>query len=470
MGAGDSWTRTETDELGSRRLPGEALYGINTLRAAENFPVSGVQISAMMPLVRAMALIKKAAATANHRLGKLSARKSEVIGRVCDELLAGQHVGHLVVDVFQGGGGTSSHMNLNEVIANRGLELMGHACGQYQHLHPIRDVNRAQSTTDVHSTALRIALMQGAPALERALLALADAFALRAEEFGGILKLARTHLQDAVPMTLAEEFGAFATALRADAARIWPISQGLAGLNLGGTMVGTGLAAQPDFSDAVIAELQRLTELPLRRAEDLVCAAWNPAELVQFSGLLRGIAVTLAKIANDLRLLSSGPRGGLGEILLPRVQAGSPLIAGKANPVIPEMVNQVAFHVAGADVSVGMAAEAGQLQRNAFEPLIAHCLLTSLGMVQNAAQIFATRCVQGIRAVPETCAAHLTSPSTLTARLVPLVGPDAATRIALAVAQGQDLAALLRAQGLGPADAPQLTPYPQHGPHDERSD
>lgn len=410
-----------------------------------------------MPLIRAMAQIKKAAATANHRLGKLSARKAEVIGRVCDELLAGQHGAQLIVDVFQGGGGTSSHMNLNEVIANRGLELMGHACGQYQHLHPIRDVNRTQSTTDVHSTALRIALMQGAPGLERALLALADTFAARSVAFSGILKLARTHLQDAVPMTLGEEFGAFATALRADAARIWPISQGLAGLNLGGTMVGTGLSAQPDFSDAVISELQRLTELPLRRADDLVCAAWNPAELVQFSAMLRGISVTLAKIANDLRLLSSGPRGGFGEIVLPRVQAGSPLIAGKANPVIPEMVNQVAFRVAGADVSVGMAAEAGQLQRNAFEPLIAHCLLTNLGMIENAAVIFATRCVEGITPNPEACASNLGTGETLVARLVPLVGADAASEIVEAVCQGHDLAALLRGRGLGTEQPPPQT-------------
>lgn len=457
MTTGEIWTRTETDDLGSRRLPGDALYGINALRASENFPVSGVQINALMPLVRAMAQIKKAAATANHRLGKLSARKAEVIGRVCDELLAGQHGAQLIVDVFQGGGGTSSHMNLNEVIANRGLELMGHACGEYQHLHPIRDVNRSQSTTDVHSTALRIALMQGAPGLERALLTLADAFATRAEEFGDILKLARTHLQDAVPMTLGEEFAAFATAIRADVARIWPISQGLAALNLGGTMVGTGLAVQPDFSDAVIGELQRLTELPLRRAEDLVCAAWNPAELVQFSAMLRGISVTLAKIANDLRLLSSGPRGGFGEIVLPSVQARSPLIAGKANPVIPEMVNQVSFHVAGGDVSVGMAAEAGQLQRNAFEPLIAHCLLTSLGMIESAATIFATRCVEGITPNPDACAAKLGTGETLVAGLVPLVGSDAASEIAEAVRKGDDLAHLLRGRGLVAKQPPQKT-------------
>lgn len=449
---GESWTRTETDELGSRDLPGEALYGINTLRAAENFPVSNMRMETLSPLIRAMALTKKAAAAANYRLGKLSVRKAEVIGRVCDELMAGQHAGHFVVDVFQGGGGTSSHMNLNEVIANRGLELMGHACGQYQHLHPIRDVNRSQSTTDVHATALRIALMQGVPGLERALLSLADAFAAKAQEFGGILKLARTHLQDAVPMTLGEEFQAFATALRHEAARIWPVSQNLARLNLGGTMVGTGLAAQPDFAEAVIAELRRLTELPLRRAEDLVCAAWNSAELVQFSSLLRGIAVTLSKIATDLRLLSSGPRGGIGEITLPAVQSGSPLIEGKVNPVIPEMVNQVAFHVAGADVSVGMAAEAGQLQRNAFEPLMAHCLLTSLGMIENAARIFATRCVQGIRAVPQACAANLSAPGTLTAGLVPLVGREAAADIAEAVAEGEDLGALLRGHGLASSD------------------
>lgn len=447
-----AWTRTETDELGSRELPGDALYGIHTLRAAENFPVSGMRIGTLTPLIRAMALTKKAAAAANYRLGKLSARKAEVISKVCDEVMAGQHANHFIVDVFQGGGGTSGHMNLNEVIANRGLELMGHTCGQYEHLHPIRDVNRSQSTTDVHSTALRIALMQGAPALERALLGLADAFQDKAKEFGNILKLGRTHLQDAVPMTLGEEFRAFATALRQDAARIWPASQGLAGLNLGGTMVGTGLAAQPDFAEAVITELQRLTELPLRRNEDLVCAAWNSAGLVQFSGLLRGISITLSKIANDLRLLSSGPRGGFGEIALPAVQSGSPLVRGKVNPVIPEMVTQVALHVAGADVAVGMAAEAGQLQRNAFEPLMAQGLLTSLAMTENASRIFAERCVKDIRAVPETCSANLSAQSTLTAGLVPLLGPDAATDIAAAVAQGEDLVTLLRARGLGPIE------------------
>ncbi len=452
MMAGQSWTRTESDELGIRKLPAEALYGINTLRAAENFPVSGMTVGALTPLIRAMALTKKAAAAANCRLGKLSARKAEVIGRVCDELMAGQHAGQFIVDVFEGGGGTSSHMNLNEVIANRGLELMGHACGQYQHLHPIDDVNLSQSTTDVHATALRIALMQGASGLERALLALADAFAGKAQEFGGILKLARTHLQDAVPMTLGEEFHAFATALQREAAQIWPVSQGLARLNLGGTIVGTGLAAQPDFAETVIAELRQLTKLPLRRDEDLVCAAWNSAGLVQFSSLLRGIAVTLSKIANDLRLLSSGPRGGIGEIALPAVQRGSPSIAGKVNPVIPEMVNQVAFHVAGADVAVGMAAEAGQLQRNAFEPLMAHGLLTSLGMIENAARIFASRCVSDIRAVPEACAANLSAPATLSAGLLPLVGAEAAAEIARAVARGEDLRLLLRAQGLAPRD------------------
>ncbi|TGN67198.1 aspartate ammonia-lyase [Paracoccus liaowanqingii] len=447
-----TWTRIETDQLGSRMLPGEALYGINTLRASENFPVSNRQIGELTPLIRAMALTKKAAAAANWRMGKLSARKAEVIGRACDEVIAGQHTTHFIVDVFQGGGGTSSHMNLNEVIANRGLELMGHACGEYEHLHPIRDVNRSQSTTDVHSTALRIALMQGSPALERALLSLADAFAAKGQDFAGILKLGRTHLQDSVPMTLGEEFNAFATALRLDAGRIWSVTQDLTGLNLGGTIVGTGLAAQPDFAEAVITELQRLTDLPLRRAEDLVCAAWSSAELVRFSGMLRGISVTLSKIAGDLRLLSSGPHGGLGEIALPAVQPGSPLIAGKVNPVIPEMVNQVAFHVAGADVSVGMAAESGQLQRNVFEPLMAHCLLTSLGMVESAARIFASHCVQSIRPLQSACTANLSNPETLVAGLEPLLGQATAAAIATAFSEGQDITSLLREQFSLPVD------------------
>ncbi|MFH5774530.1 aspartate ammonia-lyase [Paracoccus sp. NGMCC 1.201697] len=445
-----SWTRTETDELGSRKLPGEALYGINTLRAAENFPVSGMQIEALSPLIHAMALTKKAAAMANHRLGKLSARKAEVIGRVCDELMAGQHAGQFIVDVFQGGGGTSSHMNMNEVIANRGLELMGHACGQYEHLHPVRDVNRSQSTTDVHATALRIALMQAAPGLEAAIRDLADAFAAKGQEFAGILKLARTHLQDAVPMTLGEEFAAFGSALRQEGARISPASQALAGLNLGGTMVGSGLTAQPEFADAVIAELQRLTELPLRRAEDLVSAAWSTADLVQFSAMLRGLALTMSKIASDLRLLSCGPRGGLGEIILPAVQHGSPLVEGKMNPVIPEMINQVAIHVAGADASVGMAAQSGQLQRNPFEPLIAHCLLTSIGMISSAARILARRCVEGIRPDPAACAAHLSAPQTLIAGLTTLVGAEVAAAIASSVAAGTALDEALRNHGLGP--------------------
>jgi aspartate ammonia-lyase len=439
--------RTEKDALGNRALPSDALYGIHSLRADENFPVSGRTIGSLDALVRAMALVKKAAARANARLGHLSPAKAEVIARVCDEIIAGQHRGHFIVDVFQGGGGTSTHMNMNEVIANRGLELMGRACGDYAHLHPIDDVNLSQSSNDIHETALRLALIQGAGKLEEALLDLADTLAAKAEEFRSVMKLGRTHLQDAVPMTLGQEFGAFASAIRREAARTGPVSAALQGLNLGGTAAGTGIAARPDFGRAVIDELARATALPLEPAEDLLRAAWDASDLAQFSAMLRGVGLTLSKIASDLRLLSSGPHGGIGEIVLPAVQPGSSQMPGKVNPVVPEMVNQVAFYVAGADVSVGMAVEAGQLQHNPFEPLIAYSLLTSLRLLDSATRLFARRCVHGIAAEPAVCARHLGGGAALVTALVPLLGHETAARIASDVADGHDLRAVLEREG-----------------------
>lgn len=439
--------RTEKDALGSRTLPRDALYGIHSLRGDENFPVSGRTIGSLDALVRAMALVKKAAARANARLGHLSLEKAEVIARVCDEIIAGQHGAHFVVDVFQGGGGTSTHMNMNEVIANRGLELMGRTCGDYAHLHPIDDVNLSQSSNDIHATALRLALIQGAGGLEEALMGLADMLSAKAGEFAGVVKLGRTHLQDAVPMTLGQEFGAFASAIRREAARTRPVAAALRGLNLGGTAAGTGIAAQPDFARAVIDELAQLTVLPLEPAEDLLRAAWDASDFAQFSAMLRGVGLTLSKIANDLRLLASGPHGGIGEIILPAVQPGSSQMPGKVNPVVPEMVNQVAFYVAGADVSVGMAVEAGQLQHNPFEPLIAYSLLTSMRLLDGATRLFAARCIHGIVADPAVCARHLGEGGALITALVPLLGHETAARIAADVEGGRDLRALLEREG-----------------------
>jgi aspartate ammonia-lyase len=439
--------RIEHDALGSRALPHDALYGIHTLRGNENFPVSGQPVGSLDELVRAMALVKKAAARANARLGNLSDEKAQVIARVCDEILAGQHRAYFVVDVFQGGGGTSTHMNMNEVIANRGLELLGRACGDHDSLHPIDDVNRSQSSNDIHATALRLALIHGAAGLEKSLVALAEVLATKGEEFSEVVKLGRTHLQDAVPMTLGQEFGAFASAVHKEAARVGPVSTVLCGLNLGGTAAGTGIAAQPDFAQAVVEELRNLSGLPFEPVPDLLSAAWNASELVQFSAMLRGIGLTLSKIASDLRFLCSGPQGGIGEIILPPVQPGSSQMPGKVNPVIPEMVNQVAFYVAGADVAVGMAAEAGQLQHNAFEPLIAYSLLTGLRLLDNASRIFASRCISGIRARPEVCARHLGASAALISALVPLLGHDVAARIAADVQAGRNLRELLVQEG-----------------------
>lgn len=439
----ESWSRTESDELGERRLPGEALYGINSLRASENFVVSDRNIGTLKSLVSAMAQIKKAAAQANARVTGLPPHKAEIISRVCDELVAGQHREHFIVDVFEGGGGTSSHMNINEVIANRGLELMGHTCGDYTRLHPVTDVNRSQSTTDVHNAAVRVALLRGAPRLEAVLRELAQTFESRAKTFHGILKISRTHLQDAVPMTLAEEFTAFADAINLEAEGIAPTSRTLSALNIGGPIAGTSLSTKPEFTDAVIIELEKVTGLDLVPAFHPASAAWNSNDLVKFSGLLRSVAVSLSKICNDLRLLSSGPNGGFGEIYIPPVQTGSQHIRKKNNPVIPEMVNQVAFHIIGTDVTIGLAAESGQLQRNPFEPLIAYHLLNNLTMLENAARLLAVRCVAGITASSEACERNLTHPQTLQAGIVALYGDETGHEMLERIREGEDLAQLL---------------------------
>ena len=447
-------TRTESDALGSLDVPFDALYGVQTLRAMCNFPISGTTIASLPELIEALALVKKAAAAVNGRLGLLAPEKAAVIVRVCDEVAGGQHREHFAVDVFQGGAGTSTNMNMNEVIANRSLELMGHPCGSYSHLHPNDDVNRCQSTNDVYPTALRVALLLALPGLLDALLALANAFEDRARAFAGIAKLGRTELQDAVPMTLGQEMLAYAVTLREDMDRLRATQGLLAEVNLGGTAIGTGIAAPQTYREAVVPELAALTGLPLRPAPDLVEASWDAGVFVHLSGVLKRVAAKLSKIANDLRLLSSGPRGGLGEIRLPPVQPGSSIMPGKVNPVIPEVVNQVAFHVIGTDVAVTFAAEGGQLQLNAFEPLIAHSLLRAIALLRNAANALRANCVEGIEADEEACRRHLEAGTASIAALAPVIGYDAASRLATAVlATGSPWRRLLAdASGLPPKD------------------
>lgn len=423
-------TRIEYDALGSINVPFDALYGAQTERALRNFPISGVPISQLPDLIRALALIKKAAARTNTRVAALPQEKAAVICRVCDEIIAGQHRQHFPIDVFQGGAGTSSNMNMNEVIANRGLELMGRNCGDYEYLHPNDDVNRSQSTNDVYPTAIRMALMIAVPGLIEAMEALAGAFEEKGEAFSGIRKLGRTELQDAVPMTLGAEMKAYGVTIREDVERLRATVNLLSEVNLGGTAIGTGVTASAEYRTEVLTELTLLSGLPLKPAADLMEASWDAGVFVHLSGVLKRVATKLSKIANDLRLLSSGPRGGFGEIQLPAMQPGSSLMPGKVNPVIPEMVNQVAFQVIGMDVTISFAAEGGQLQLNAFEPVMAFGLLQSVTLLRNATQTLRTRCVEGIEADPVRCLANLEASTANFAELIPQIGYDKASKLA----------------------------------------
>ncbi|MEZ5078593.1 MAG: aspartate ammonia-lyase [Solirubrobacterales bacterium] len=388
--------RHERDPLGSYEVPGSAYFGVHTARALDNFPVSGITISAHPHLIWALAAVKEAAALANRQLGVLDPAKAEAIVSACREIREGGLREQFVVDVLQGGAGTSTNMNANEVIANRALELLGHPRGAYGHLSPLDDVNLGQSTNDVYPTASRIALDRASGELVFALGSLREAFAERAAAFAGVLKVGRTQLQDAVPMTVGQEMAAYAVTIEEDEARLEEARWLLREVHLGGTAIGTGLNAHPGYQQAVREHLAEIAGLPLRPSPDLVEATQDCGAFIQVSGVLKRAATKLSKTCNDLRLLSSGPRAGLGELNLPAVQAGSTIMPGKVNPVIPELVNQVAFEIAGNDVTVSMAAEAGQLQLNAFEPVMIHRLLEGFAHLTAATELLATRCVRGI--------------------------------------------------------------------------
>lgn len=390
--------RIEHDLLGERAVPVAALYGIHTLRATENFAISGIRVGDFPDLVAALALVKQAAAEANLKLGIIAPAKARAIAAACAELRGGALHEQFVVDMIQGGAGTSTNMNANEVIANRALELMGHARGDYDFLHPNEDVNLSQSTNDVYPTALRLALHAGGLRLLDALAVLRLAFLERAEEFAGMLKMGRTQLQDAVPMTLGQEFRAYAAMIAGDEIALRRALGELLQINLGGTAIGTGINAPSGYAELVRDALAGLTGVAVTTAPDLVAASQDTDALVALSSVLKRIAIKLSKTCNDLRLLSSGPRAGLGEIVLPPMQAGSSIMPGKVNPVIPEVVNQIAFEVIGNDLTVCMAAEAGQLQLNAFEPVIAFSLFKSLAHLEAGCRTLATHCVSDISA------------------------------------------------------------------------
>lgn len=441
--------RTEQDSLGELRVPDGAYYGVQTLRAVENFPISGMPISKYPFLIGALGWIKQAAAMANRDLGLLDPEIAGAIISAAEEVQQGKWTSHFVVDVIQGGAGTSTNMNANEVIANRALELFGHPRGEYSTIHPLNHVNLSQSTNDVYPTALRIALHLVIDELLLAMRELRDGFAAKAAEFGDVIKMGRTQLQDAVPMTLGQEFSTYAVMLDEDMERLREAAQLIVEINMGATAIGTGINAHPDFAGVVCRHLRELTGIPLVLAPNLVEATQDTGVFVQLSGALKRVAVKLSKIASDLRLLSSGPRAGLHEINLPAVQPGSSIMPGKVNPVIPEVVNQVAFDVIGSDVTVTIAAQAGQLQLNVMEPIIAYALFNSLTHLCNACRVFLTRCVVGITANREHLRQMVENSIGIVTALNPYIGYDQSAAIAKeALASGRGVVELVLEHGL----------------------
>jgi aspartate ammonia-lyase len=441
--------RIEHDLLGDRAVPADAYWGVHTLRAVENFPISGQTIGQVRDLIRALAAIKQAAAVANAGLGLLDPDRRDAIVSACQDIRAGALHDQFIVDQIQGGAGTSTNMNANEVIANRALEIMGHARGRHDILHPNEHVNLSQSTNDVYPTALKLAAWVGIHRLIAAMASLRGAFAEKAAEFADVLKMGRTQLQEAVPMTLGQEFNTFAIMLGEDEARLEEASRLILEINLGATAIGTGINADPDYAEAVRAELARITGVPVVTAADLVEATQDCGAFVQLSGVLKRVAVKLSKTCNDLRLLSSGPRAGFAEINLPAMQAGSSIMPGKVNPVIPEVVNQVAFEVIGNDVTITFAAEAGQLQLNAFEPIIAYSLFRSIAHLEAACRTLETRCIRDITANRDRLRQSVENSIGLVTALSPYIGYAAATRVALeAHLSGRGLSELVLESGL----------------------
>ena len=449
LGFGATNIRTERDLLGDREVPDDALYGIQTLRALENFPITGVPLREFPALIEALAAVKAAAALTNAELGLLPAEVSDPIVRAAREIRSGRHHEHFLVDMIQGGAGTSTNMNANEVIANRALELSGHSRGQYQHVHPNNHVNLSQSTNDVYPTAVKIALHTTIEDLRTAMGLLAEAFLAKGREFAPFIKMGRTQLQDAVPMTLGQEFTAFGHTILEDVDRLGEAQALIREINMGATAIGTGLNAPGGYAESVRAHLSEITGLELITAPDLVEATADTGAFVQLSGVLKRCAVKLSKICNDLRLLSSGPRAGFGEINLPPMQPGSSIMPGKVNPVIPEVVNQVCFDVIGGDVTVTMAAEAGQLQLNVFEPIIAYRLLGGISTLTNACTVLRERCIGGISANPDRMRHFVEQSIGIVTALVPVLGYEASTEIARdALATGRGVYEIVMERGL----------------------
>ncbi|MBN1446940.1 MAG: aspartate ammonia-lyase [Bacteroidetes bacterium] len=423
-------TRREHDLLGDRDVPHERFYGIQTLRALENFNMSGVPISFFPSLLEGLAMVKLAAAKANHDLGLLSKPVADAIVQACTDILNGRLHTHFVVDMIQGGAGTSTNMNANEVIANRALEILGYEKGNYKVVHPNNHVNLSQSTNDAYPTAVKIALLRGNAIFVDVLRRLITSFRAKATEFAGVLKMGRTQLQDAVPMTLGQTFEAWAVTLEEEVERLEENVRLFLEINMGATAIGTGINAPKGYEEKVVAHLCAATGLELRSARNLVEATQDTGAFIMYSSAIKRLAVKLSKICNDLRLLSSGPRAGLNEINLPPMQPGSSIMPGKVNPVIPEVVNQIAFKVIGNDLTVTLACEAGQLELNVFEPVIVQSLFESMEMLKNGMNTLDHRCIQGITANAAHCRSMVENSIGLVTALNPVLGYEACTVLA----------------------------------------
>jgi aspartate ammonia-lyase len=439
--------RTERDSLGERQVPSDAYYGIQTARAVDNFPISGLH--ALPELVTATVLVKKAAALANKELGRLDARVADAIVTAADELIGGQLRDQFVVDVYQAGAGTSHNINANEVLANRAAELLGGTRGDYTLVHPNDHVNMGQSTNDVFPTSTRLALLLTTPPLVDAARALADALDEKAKAFAHVLKVGRTHLQDAVPITLGQEVSGFAACVRRGADDVEAASSELLELNLGATAVGTGLNAGEDYARMAVAHLAHETNLPLWVAANWFRVTQSMGDVLAWSGAVRRLAVEVSKVASDLRMLVMGPRAGLGEIVLPPVQPGSSIMPGKVNPSIPEMVNQVCFQVIGCDTTIMMSAEAGQLELNVMMPVIAWNALHASTILRQALVVLRTRTIEGLTADEARCRELLDRSTAVATALSPHIGYAATAEIAKeSVRTGRPIAKIVRERGL----------------------
>ena len=441
--------RTESDLIGELQIPADVLYGVQTMRGIENFPISRFHLCDYPAFVSGLAMTKWGAAVANHSLGLLTEAQFKAIEQACQEILAGKHLEQFPVDMIQGGAGTTTNMNANEVIANRALQIMGHQPGEYQYCSPNDHVNCSQSTNDAYPTAIHLGLYATHQVYMQHFNLLINAFQAKAEEFARVLKMGRTQLEDAVPMTLGQTFGAFASILRDEKKHLEAAAEEFLTVNMGATAIGTGICSEPEYAERCIEALRKITGWDIRLADDLVAATSDTSCMVGYSSVLKRIATKLNKICNDLRLLGSGPKCGLHELDLPARQPGSSIMPGKVNPVIPEVMNQICYKVIGNDLCITMSNEAAQMELNAMEPVMAQCCFESAEIMMNGFDVLRKYCVEGIRADEERCRNYIRGSIGIVTALNPVIGYKNSTKIAKeALATGRPVYDLVLEHGI----------------------